>query len=393
MVHDRSPRFAPILVLTLLCMGLVSTLGIRPVVAQPGTLTFGVMDPRISYGLPSYNTQAVQDADLGMLLSTGASCIRTDIGYDPWLLNKASSIALVDNVVGQIRSAPRCLIIADAAAESYRAAPIPWDQFKTAWVQRAQTIAQRYQPDYYIVVKEPRWYIPMISDATTNPQVSDPGQWVALTQTLMSAVTAVSPKTSIGVSVDANTLTTKFGPEYVSFLQGVTTLTGLSFIGFDVYSSSDQSAAQGYLSQYGSGGKGIWVSEAWSASGPSIYNPSNAQSDATWMNSVYQFAVGINAEFLIPFFTDLFASYTWDTSTSDIVANYNTRQPVFYAYQSIADQFGVPPHGVPEFGSSLLMVVAISAVSLSFLKRKRDRSLLRPRAGTGTAGDGAGQNQ
>ena len=63
--------------------------------AQTGhSMTFGVLFSRASYGNPelSYNTPAVETADLNMLLSTDAQCIRMDIGYQPWLQNDQSTI-------------------------------------------------------------------------------------------------------------------------------------------------------------------------------------------------------------------------------------------------------------------------------------------------------------
>ena len=321
----------------LLLLSMLPSFEARLAAATPsGNLAFGVLDSRASYGIPSYNNQQVQDAELSMLVSTGASCVRTDIGYAPWLTpTDPTTISLVDHIVGQIRSDQKCLIIADAGSESYRTTPIPWAAFKNAWVQRVETLAQRYQPDYYIVVKEPRWYIPMISDATTNPLVSSASDWVTLTQSLISAVQMVSPNTKIGVSVDPESLIDpKYSAEYTSYLQGVTQLSGLSFIGFDTYGSSDQTTTQAYLTQYGSGGKDVWVSEAWSTADGSALNGDPNQ-DATWMTSMYGFASSINAKFLVPFYTDDFSSYTWDTNPTDIVSNYNMRQPVYFAFQTL----------------------------------------------------------
>ncbi len=308
--------------LGVLLMSLLSSLGAHAAAASSGTMTFGVLDPRISYRIPSYNTLAVQDADLGMLLSTGASCVRTDIGYAPWLApTNPATISLVTSVVGQIRSADKCLIVADAGSESYRTTPIPWAAFQTAWIQRVSTLAALYKPDYYIVIKEPRWYGPMISDASTNPLVAEPSQWITLTQELIASVQAVSPGTKIGVSADAGSLDDpKYSALYDGFLQGVSALPGLSFMGFDVYGPSDETATLTYLSDYGSGGKDVWVSETWSTANGSALN-GNPADDGTWMSGdIYPFAASIHAAFLIPFYTDDFSSYAWDTNPTDIVA-------------------------------------------------------------------------
>jgi len=227
--------------------------------------------------------------------------------------------------------------MADAASESYRTTPIPWAAFQTAWVQRVSTLAALYQPDYYIVIKEPRWYGPMISDATTNPLVSEPSQWVALTQELIAAVQAASPNTKIGVSIDADSLVDpQYQALYDGFIQGVSQLSGISFIGFDVYGPSDETAAQSYLAQYGSGGKDVWIAETWSNPDGTALNGIPAD-DASWMtNDIYPFAQSIGAKFLIPFYTDDFSSYSWDTSPTDIVNNYAMMQPVYFAFQSLA---------------------------------------------------------
>jgi len=359
--------------LGMLLMSILSGLGIHSAAASPGSLAFGVLDSRISYGIPSYNTQAVQDADLGMLLSTGASCVRTDIGYAPWLApTNPATIALVTNVVGQIRSADKCLVVADAGSETYRTTPIPWAAFQTAWIQRVSTLAGLYKPDYYIVIKEPRWYGLMISDAATNPLVSEPSQWVTLTQELITAVQAASPGTKIGVSVDAGSFNdAQYSALYDGFLQGVSALPGLSFIGFDIYGPSDEAATQTYLSDNGSGGKDVWISETWSTPNGSALNGSPAD-DGTWMSGdIYPFATSIHAAFLIPFYTDDFSSYAWDTNPTDIVSNYNMRTPVFGAFQLLASEYGIGPTGVPEFTSFVIAMVAISFVAVSFVRRRR----------------------
>jgi hypothetical protein len=272
-----------------------------------------------------------------MLFSTDATCVAAHIGYGPWLASPqdTATISMINGVMKQISGAGKCLVMADAASESYRTAPIPWAQFKTAWVQRVTTLAKLYHPNYYIVVKELDWYASMISDAGTNPQVSSAGQWVTLTATLAAAVHAVSPQTKVGVSVDASALNSpQYQPLYTSYLEGVSRLPGLSFIGFDMYTTSDQTATQTYLSQHGSGGKDVWISETWSSPQPGT--SADAQSDAAWITQIYQFGTQIHAKFLIPFYTDLFASYTWDTNPTDIVNNYANREPVFYTYQSLA---------------------------------------------------------
>jgi hypothetical protein len=70
--------------LAILWLSMISGFVPSPAAAvQSGAMSFGVMDPRASYGIPSYNNQQVQDADLGMLISTVAFCIKNKEGYEP----------------------------------------------------------------------------------------------------------------------------------------------------------------------------------------------------------------------------------------------------------------------------------------------------------------------
>lgn len=212
---------------------------------------FGVVDESASYGIAYYKNPAVQQADLTMLVSTGAQCVRLDIGYAPWLVGSNSSqIQLVTGVVNSLRSQGKCLIVADAGSESYRnGGCLDWALFKVAWVQRVSTLAALYHPKFYIVIKEPGWYVPMVCDAATNPLYQSVNDWLGLTQNLTSAVKKASPSTQVGVAVSAG-YTADDPAFYGQYLVQVQHVTGLSFVGFDIYTSSDQVTVQNYLSAY-----------------------------------------------------------------------------------------------------------------------------------------------
>jgi hypothetical protein len=291
---------------------------------------FGVVDEAASYGIPSYKNSAVQQADLAMLLSTGAQCVRLDIGYAPWLTNNKATISLVTSVVNSIRSAGKCLIIADAGSESYRGTgELTWAQFIAAWPQRVSTLAALYHPDYYIVVKEPGWYVPMVSDSTTNPAFQSASSWLSLTQTLASAVQKASPKTVVGVAVGADDI--KNQPAFYSaYLNGVQGMVG--FIGFDIYDTIGQTATTNYLTA-NSPKTAVWIAETWSNPNPTT--SAQAQSDAAWMKSIYQYGQQIGARMLIPFYTDLFSGYTVPTTTSSLTAFYSGRTPVFTEFKNV----------------------------------------------------------
>ncbi|HEV2389928.1 MAG TPA: hypothetical protein VGS04_04305 [Nitrososphaerales archaeon] len=296
-------------------------------------MAFGVLDDSASYGIPYYKNSQVQQADLSMLVSTGAQCVRLDIGYAPWLPGGTSSqIQLITAVVNSLRSQGKCLIISDAGSESYRnGGCLDWAQFKEAWVQRVSTLAGLYHPKYYIVIKEPAWYDSMVCDAATNPLYQSVNDWLGLTQNLTNGVKKASSSTLVGVAV-AGGYTSEQPTFYIQYLNDVQHVNGISFIGFDIYSSSDQVNVQNYLST-SPPSKPVWIAEAWSSLNETT--SAQAQSDAQWMKSLYYYGLSINARMLIPFYTDLFSGYTVPTSSSALVTFYQGRTPVFTEFQNV----------------------------------------------------------
>ncbi len=308
---------------------------------QNASLSFQALFSRASYGNPetSYNTMDVQNADLNMLVASNAGCIRIDIGYAPWLQKNQAAINEVTTLVQNVRAAGKCLVIADAGSETYRhGGQIPWTQFKQAWVQRVSTLAALYHPDYYIVIKEPGWYVDMVSDAATNPAFQNGTDWTNLTQTLASTVVSASPNTLVGVSVAADSLNSN-PAQYVSWLTGVEKLSQVSILGFDVYTTSGFNATQSFLTTHGSAGKSVWLAEAWSGDGTFVFDQSRAQLDSEWMLVLYYFALTVHATAVMPFYTDLFASYSLTsgspTDSAQIISLYQQRTPVFSEFRAI----------------------------------------------------------
>lgn len=301
-------------------------------------MSFGAVDQSASYGIGANYTLPVQQADIGMLVSTGAQCVRVDIGYGPWLDGPSSTVSLIDSVVSSIRSDGKCLVIADASSETYRnGGAIPWEQFKQAWVQRVSTLAARYHPNYYVVIKEPGWYLPFVSDAKTNPLFSNATDWVGLTQNLTKAVLAASPGTKVGVAVAGdgfNGNKSAFYGQYVGLVQGV---SGLSFIGVDIYGQTAINATRNYLA-FNPIRLPIWIAETWSK--PYATSSTQAQSDATWIQTVYQFGLSIHAKMLIPFYTDLFSGYTIPTATSALLTFFQGRTQAYTAFRNVVSGKG-----------------------------------------------------
>jgi len=305
------------------------------------SLNFQVLFDRASYGDLEYpyNNITVQLADLNMIVSTGAKCVRVDVNYAPWLQNDTSAINELTVLIQQIRSDRECLIIADSASESYRnGGQIPWTQFQAAWIQRDKTLAELYHPDYFLVIKEPGWYVALVSDSRTSPSFQSASSWINLTQTLAATVLSVSPSTKVGVSIGADGISSQ-PTFYTSFLTGVYALSNVSFIGYDVYDVTGFTNTQNFLNQHGNGGKDVWIAEAWSADGNFIFDPSRGQLDSLWMLALYYFAEHIHASAIMPFFTDLFASYSLtDSSPTDsaqIISLFSQRTAVYFEYKGI----------------------------------------------------------
>ena len=298
-------------------------------------MNFGAVLQTASYDHELSNSPLVVNADLKMLESSGISSIRIDVGYDPWLSSNLAAISQMNATIRTVKNDGMKLIIADAAAESYRhGGQIPWDQFQAAWIQRVSTLASLYHPDYYVIIKEPGWYVDMVSDSRTNPEFQSVDSWLSLTSKLASAVHSVSSNTKMGVAVASDSLGSN--PElYVPYLLGVEKMTTISFIGFDIYSLSGLTSTAAFLNAHGSGGKSVWIAETWSTDGSTALDPSREQIDASWIQHVCAFAQGsANASMIIPFYTNDFAGYYPSTAIPG-PSFFSAREPAYYAYKSI----------------------------------------------------------
>lgn len=323
---------------------------------QPTTVSpmqFGVPDLRISYAnvYDAYNTPPVVNASLKMLEQTGAGMVRVDMGFDAFLANDTATIASFNTYVKWINDSGEKLVLADASAERYRSYPLSWSDFKAQWEIRAYVLAKLYHPYAYIVVKEPGWYYPMISDASYNGQVYNASDWTVLTQNLITAVHLASPQTKVGVAVAAIDLyndpayagRTSFNLQY---LEDVEKLQNLSFIGFDIYDIPGFEGTQQFLSQVGTGGKAVWIAEAWSADGTVVTDPTRSALDASWIRALYYFGLKEHAQVIEPFYTDLFASYgTPPENQTGLLQFYQERTPVFDEFSQIvsSNKAGVLP--------------------------------------------------
>lgn len=317
----------------------------------PRPLVFGGLLQPDSYGnsaLPQ-DTSAVIEADRQMLADTGMRLVRIDMDYSAWLTGDQARIEKDNLAVARIRQGGMGLFLADAGAEYYRTEQdkLPWPLFEQAWVQRVRTLAALYHPEYYEVVKEPEWYYSEILDSEVDPLARDPQQWADLTAQLVQAVKAVSPSTRVGVAVAASELYDVTPSASVSdpqdslafgYLERAIHLSGLDFIGFDVYGPSEMANVERFLAEEGSGGKQIWIPEAWDGSSatPVSACPSSPTMDPVWIQVLDYFAERIGATGVLPFYTDCLASYAQRPTTEQgLISFYQQRTPVFYALEGL----------------------------------------------------------
>lgn len=306
--------------------------------APPRPLASSALLSSASYGTleEPWNSLAAVETELAMLKASGVQVVRIDLNYAPWLDQNATTIAEVGQIVASIRADGLQLMIADSASESYWHHPMPWDAFSAAWVSRVTTIAALYHPDYYEVVKEPGWYYPMLQGFPESPTVQSLPEWTSVTEQLIAAVRSVSPETSIGVAVPASTLYGSTTELSFTYLAAAEKMAGLDFIGFDIYGVCDFEDTLRFLQQEGTGGKQVWVPEAWSTSGSGVEDPSRASLDVQWARVLYEFLAMIDARGVALFYTDAMASYSSPPQTaSGLVSFYQGRTPVFYEVQNL----------------------------------------------------------
>jgi len=292
---------------------------------------FSAQHSRASYDniMQSYNTLEVLNAELQMLLDTNPSTIRIDIGFDAFAQNNITIISTLDSLITSIKNAGKKLCIADASEEYFRSNPQTWSVFQTYWINRVNVLSARYMPDYYVTIKEPGWYEPMISDPTSITAVS----MLSLQQQLYQTVKMNAPNCLVGMAMEGGGGILQSD----SVLQGISIgqMTSLycDFAGFDIYSYNDFTQMQQFIQLYPTT-KPIWFPEFW----PQYTEISSPIQDPLDIQSFYSLSVDINASMISPFFTDDFVDYNMQniTDSTTLISNYQTlRNPTFMSYQQV----------------------------------------------------------
>jgi hypothetical protein len=268
---------------------------------------------------------------LEVLEEAGVDVIRITPAYDIFLHQYEPKIAELDSLVSQIRTDGKELMIADGAAEEYWSNPMNWSAFSEAFIQRVGDLAARYQPEYYVVVKEPFWYLGMdwTGPAGMLTESTTVEQWVLLTQRLCDEVKRVSPSTLTGVAIALPF------PESVEYLIDADKLQNLDFVGIDLYNVMHLETVEYLLPQLT---KPRWILETWDG------NPDDHQGEtwrrttsAEWIRMVANYAKSRGLEGMATFF-NLFLCYDYGgkpIAFDQVRVALNNRQESFYALRSV----------------------------------------------------------
>ncbi len=263
---------------------------------------------------------------LRVLEEAGVHTIRLTPAYDIFLHQYEPKIADLDSLISQIRDDGKKVMIADAAAEEYWTSPMDWNSFSQAFIQRVGNLAARYEPDYYIVVKEPSWYLGMswTGPAGMLTETTTVDQWVTLTQQLCDAVKQASPGTLTGVAVALPY------QQSLNYLMEVDELENLDFVGVDVYRLFHLGILEEYLPQLS---KPKWILETWDG------NPDEQEGEiwrrttsAEWIMMMSRYAQSKGFEGMATFF-NLYLCYDYSgkpTTLDQVRDALDDRQESFY---------------------------------------------------------------
>lgn len=305
----------PLLVGALVILLLIAGSGAIPNNKPPpppiitGPLDYGAKVYSISYAqLGSATWPAVQN-ELTLLRDMGIKSYALHLNYDPWIQNRPAQITIVDQAVAWIKSNGGSVHIVDACCESLRNNKVTWDQMKQLWIMRITEWTTRYHPDALTTIKEPGYYLSMIS----NPEVLNITDVVSLDAQLTSIVKANSPTTK---TVFADNM-----GGYVPGLPGYNSLNAqmlssivqdpnLDVFGIDIYgkdcgNDNKTPFLNSTVNIATSAGKKVWIAETWGSTAGSLGNCS-AQSEINWAQHISEYAVSKNISTVEWFFTQRF---------------------------------------------------------------------------------------
>jgi len=248
----------------------------------------------VSYGQIQLTTLQKAKDEVQLMKNMGITYYSIHMSTDPFLFKQYPKIQIFDAVVADIKSAGGKVHIADSGAESYWNNKLTWEQMKTSWRARVSLIAIRYQPDVYTIIKEPAWYLGMIS----NPQAITADEIVNLSKELSQIVKSVSPNTKV-LFVETVTAYVVGGVIYNPILSRIVQDSNLDGVGLDIYGDdcgvdNNTPKISNTVNIIKSAGKEYWITETWAFT--SSANCTNlSQTEIAWAEHISDYAANNNA--------------------------------------------------------------------------------------------------
>ncbi|MFH1048191.1 MAG: alpha-amylase family glycosyl hydrolase [Patescibacteria group bacterium] len=261
---------------------------------------------------------------LKVIEETGADVIRIDMDYEAWMTNNQDNIKRHNEIIKQIKSDGKLLMLADRGAISFKKNKVTWDYFREQHLKHTRIFMERYKPDYYVVVKEPIWYYKFYSMISTN---TTPEMWRDLASEACAIVKEVSPKTKCAVAVYAS------GEREKEFFALAADIANLDIMGVDVYDDKDIQATTNNLISLVPENKELWMLESWNGGASSYLQPWKENDDANWIKKSVYFSQKNNFSGYIAYYPLHFSSYT---KLRDV--DWSKRALPFYVYKSVIEE-------------------------------------------------------
>jgi len=274
-----------------------------------GPLDYGAKVYSISYGQLGSATWSEVESELTLLKDMGIKSYAIHLNYDPWIKGHPAQIGTVDDAVVWIKSNGGSVHIVDACCESLRNNQITWDQMKTLWRMRITEWTIRYHPDALTTIKEPGYYLSMIS----NPQVLSIADIVSLDAELTAIVKTKSPSTTtvfadnMGGYVEG---LPGYDPINAVMLSQIITDPNLDVFGMDFYGKNcaeDNKTPflDSTIDIARNAGKMVWITETWGSTA-GLLGVCSASSEIKWAQHISEYAVSQNISTVEWFFTQRF---------------------------------------------------------------------------------------
>jgi hypothetical protein len=278
---------------------------------------------------------------LDVVLEAKPDIVRVTPSFDPWLPIFWTDLGEIRDhmtvIAKAIRDSGADLMIADGAAEHYWNHPMDWPAFRAALLARVKHLALAYQPEYYIVVKEPAWYQGLSWGSpggmlTEPPTVDD---WLELTDEACRTVKSVSPSTVTMVSAIPGS--GDHLPESASYFREVHRIESVVAVGVDIYGIADLSRVDHMLADIPTP-KPLWILETWDGHPDEQSSEWRIWSHSDWLALIVKYANHHSFEGVVTFYSRCFC-YIGSDRPSTLIEWWNLmdrRTQVFYAFEKMA---------------------------------------------------------